>query len=70
MSTQMLMSDLLTDLSTEEQQILAGGQFTSEDESEDEDKGESEGTGRVLGSRRLYRIRSIGRAIVSVQKLR
>jgi hypothetical protein len=62
MSTQM-MSDLLVDLSAEEQQFLSGG-VLSERNSEDDDESsskDSEGT-------RLFRISST--AIVRVRRLR
>lgn len=62
MSTQMT-SDLLVDLSAEEQQLLAGGVFGERDGDGDEDGGDS-GRG---GEGRLYRITST--AIVRVRPL-
>ncbi|MBW4644721.1 MAG: hypothetical protein KME23_17310 [Goleter apudmare HA4340-LM2] len=68
MSTQMLMSDLLTDLSTDEQQLLAGGQVLGrEDETDDESEFDDEGEMR-RGRAKTFIIRS--RAIVRVRKLR
>ncbi|MBH8567179.1 hypothetical protein I8748_34380 [Nostoc sp. CENA67] len=69
MPTQM-MSDLLADLSTEQQQLLAGGIKPGDEEGTDEqgeDRGD-EGTPWVGGRGvRLYRIRS--RSLVRVQRI-
>lgn len=75
MSTQMLVSDLLEDLSTDEQQLLAGGQVTTgsdedEDKDKDEEDGEDLGLGKFTGRSGVYLIRSRARAIIRVRKLR
>ncbi|MBD2250410.1 hypothetical protein [Nostoc parmelioides] len=61
MSNQMLASNLLEDLSLDQQQSLAGGQTF--DEGDDEGGNTRLGTGET----RRYRIRSV--SIVSVRKL-
>lgn len=69
MPTQM-MSDLLADLSTEQQQLLAGGikpgdeEDTNDQGEEGDDKGTPFAPGRGV---RLYRIRS--RSLVRVQRI-
>ncbi|MHC0064504.1 hypothetical protein ACWATR_16640 [Nostoc sp. UIC 10890] len=64
MSTQM-MSDLLVDLSTEQQQLLAGGQRTSEpDEDETDDNGLSD------SGTRSRRPRYFIRGIVRLERVR
>ncbi|WP_017651151.1 hypothetical protein [Fortiea contorta] len=64
MSTQM-MSDLLVDLSADEQQLLAGGQVSESEKDDDDSDDDSRETGRRT---KLYKIRSS--AIVRVTKLR
>ncbi|MBD2343115.1 hypothetical protein [Anabaena subtropica] len=64
MSNQMLVSNLLEDLSLDQQQSLAGGQWFEDGEGE----GESETvSGASTGETRRYRVRSVG--IISVRKL-
>ncbi|BAZ50733.1 hypothetical protein NIES4103_33500 [Nostoc sp. NIES-4103] len=69
MPTQM-MSDLLADLSTEQQQLLAGGikpgdeEDTDNQDEEDDDKGTPFMGGKGV---RLYRVRS--RSLVRVQRI-
>ncbi|QSJ17972.1 hypothetical protein JYQ62_03715 [Nostoc sp. UHCC 0702] len=69
MPTQM-MSDLLADLSTEQQQLLAGGAKPADEDGSDDqdDERDDEGTPWTPGKgSRLYKIRS--RSIVRVQKI-
>ncbi|AUS99930.1 hypothetical protein CLI64_05740 [Nostoc sp. CENA543] len=63
MSQQIALSDLMSDLSTDEQQLLAGGQFLS-DSREDGDGSSDDDEGTT----RLYRISST--ALVRVRKIR
>jgi hypothetical protein len=55
MSTQMLVSDLLTDLSADEQQLLAGGRLFEMDEEDEEDDDDEK-----KGKTKTYRVRSVG----------
>ncbi|MBD2362722.1 hypothetical protein H6G36_16285 [Anabaena minutissima FACHB-250] len=72
MLQQMALSDLIVDLSTNEQQLLAGGQFF-DDEGGDEETPTST-TGRDgldssgVGTTRVYRISSTG--LVRVRRVR
>jgi hypothetical protein len=70
MST-LMMSDLLEDLSAEQQQILAGGQASTEDDEDGEDTEENGGRGFRGLSSGTYRITKTSRtrAIVRIQKL-
>ncbi|MFN6566659.1 hypothetical protein A6770_30140 [Nostoc minutum NIES-26] len=70
MSMQM-MSDLLEDLSTEQQQILAGGVKVPEEEGREEEDDNDDDAGSPLipiGGTRLYKIKS--RSLVRVRRLR
>ncbi|WP_414574980.1 hypothetical protein [Anabaena sp. CCY 9402-a] len=73
MLQQMTLSDLIVDLSTNEQQLLAGGQFF-DDSSEDDETTSSSSTGRDgldsagVGTTRVYRISSTG--LVRVRRVR
>ncbi|MBE8985804.1 hypothetical protein [Nostoc sp. LEGE 12450] len=76
MSNQITMSDLLVDLSTEQQQFLAGGQVGDEGDSGDEELGDEgeggeepsfEGGGSSPGGSR--RKRFFIRGIVSLRKI-
>jgi hypothetical protein len=70
MST-LMMSDLLEDLSAEQQQILAGGQDREDDDLDDRDS-EGEGFDRLMNFRGgTYRVTKTSRtrAIVRIQKL-
>ncbi|WP_341530256.1 hypothetical protein WKK05_13770 [Nostoc sp. UHCC 0302] len=68
MSTQFIMSDLLVELSTEQQQLLAGGQ-QSEDDSDETGSGteESVSTDKGIGRPRRYRINSS--SLVTVRRI-
>jgi len=69
MPTQTMTSELLVDLSTAQQQLLAGGQMMGlEDDNSDDSSSEGEGVGTSPSRRpRRYRINST--AIITVQKL-
>lgn len=67
----LMMSDLLADLSAEQQQLLAGGQARTENDLEDRDT-EDDGVQGLMNLRSgTYRIRKTSRtrAIVRIQKL-
>jgi hypothetical protein len=67
----LMMSDLLADLSAEQQQLLAGGQARTGDDLEDRDN-EDDGVQGLMNLRSgTYRIRKTSRtrAIVRIQKL-
>lgn len=67
MLTQMSLSDVLVDLSTDEQQLLTGGNCSgSEDEGDSKSKLSPGGQEEEDGVRR-YLVRSVG--IISVKKL-
>lgn len=70
MST-LMMSDLLEDLSAEQQQILAGGQGSTENDLDVEDTGENGGRSLMNLSSGTYRITKTSRtrAIVRIQKV-
>ncbi|HIK05721.1 MAG TPA: hypothetical protein IGS40_13575 [Trichormus sp. M33_DOE_039] len=73
MSQQIALSDLIVDLSTDEQQLLAGGQFI-DDGGEDDSLSRSFGderdgsSGAEVGTTRVYRISSTG--LVRVRRVR
>jgi hypothetical protein len=68
MSTQFIMSDLFVELSTEQQQLLAGGQQTEEDSDETvSGTEESASTDKRIGRPRRYKINSD--SLVTVRRI-
>ena len=74
MSTQLMTSNLLEDLSAEQQQLLSGGvdKGSEEDSDQDSDKGDSDEGGFSFdkGTTRVFRVRKRSRSIISILRLR
>jgi hypothetical protein len=72
MSTQLMTSNLLEDLSAEEQQLLSGGVDKGSDEGESSDKEDSDegGFGFDKGTTRVFRVTKRSRSIISILRLR
>ncbi|MEA5567242.1 hypothetical protein [Anabaena sp. UHCC 0399] len=72
MLQQMALSDLIVDLSTNEQQLLAGGQFFDDEGGDEETPISSTGKDGLdsagVGTTRVYRISSTG--LVRVRRVR